>query len=187
MLEVNTPEDLERARTELRGGSAMTEVRITDEVAAGDGQPLLVLAGPCVVEDRELHAADGRDDEGASAIATASDLVFKSSFDKANRSSGATARGPGLEDGLAILAAVKESVGVPVVTDIHESWQAKPAAEVADVLQIPAFLSPPDRPPRAAARDRAAGERQEGPVPLAARDGQRRREARGGRLRPHPR
>jgi 2-dehydro-3-deoxyphosphooctonate aldolase (KDO 8-P synthase) len=68
-------------------------------------------------------------------------LVFKSSFDKANRSSGGSVRGPGMEEGLAILAAVNEQVGVPVVTDVHESWQAAPAAEVADVLQIPAFLS----------------------------------------------
>jgi 2-dehydro-3-deoxyphosphooctonate aldolase (KDO 8-P synthase) len=68
-------------------------------------------------------------------------LVFKSSFDKANRSSGDSARGPGLDDGLATLAAVKEAYGVPVLTDVHESWQAKPTAEVADVLQIPAFLS----------------------------------------------
>jgi 2-dehydro-3-deoxyphosphooctonate aldolase (KDO 8-P synthase) len=118
----------------------MTEVRITDEIAAGDRQPLLVLAGPCVVEDKEFMVRMARtvkeiaDHHGAN-------LVFKSSFDKANRSSGATARGPGLEDGLAVLAAVKEEVGVPIVTDIHESWQAKPTAEVADVLQIPAFLS----------------------------------------------
>jgi 2-dehydro-3-deoxyphosphooctonate aldolase (KDO 8-P synthase) len=68
-------------------------------------------------------------------------VVFKSSFDKANRTSGASYRGLGLEEGLSILEAVKEHVGVPVVTDIHESWQAAPAARVADILQIPAFLS----------------------------------------------
>jgi 2-dehydro-3-deoxyphosphooctonate aldolase (KDO 8-P synthase) len=118
----------------------MTTVRITDEIAAGDGQPLLVLAGPCVVEEPEFMVRMARtvkeitDRHGAN-------LVFKSSFDKANRSSGATARGPGLQDGLAVLASVKDKVGVPIVTDIHESWQAKPTAEVVDVLQIPAFLS----------------------------------------------
>jgi 2-dehydro-3-deoxyphosphooctonate aldolase (KDO 8-P synthase) len=118
----------------------MTEVRITEEMVAGDGQPLLVLAGPCVVEEPDFMVRMARtvkeitDRHGAN-------LVFKSSFDKANRSSGATARGPGLENGLAVLAAVKEQVGVPIVTDIHESWQAAPTAEVADVLQIPAFLS----------------------------------------------
>jgi 2-dehydro-3-deoxyphosphooctonate aldolase (KDO 8-P synthase) len=117
----------------------MTVVRIADDVFAGEGQPLLVLAGPCVVEEREfmLRTADM-----IKAICDKhrTGLVFKSSFDKANRSSGGSARGPGMEEGLAILAAVKEKVGVPVVTDVHESWQAAPAAEVADVLQIPAFL-----------------------------------------------
>ncbi|HEY7562789.1 MAG TPA: 3-deoxy-8-phosphooctulonate synthase [Gaiellaceae bacterium] len=118
----------------------MTEVRISDEIAVGEGRPLLVLAGPCVVEERAFMVRIARtlreitDRHGAK-------LVFKASFDKANRSSGATARGPGMDDGLAILASVKEDVGVPVVTDIHESWQAKPSAEVVDVLQIPAFLS----------------------------------------------
>jgi 2-dehydro-3-deoxyphosphooctonate aldolase (KDO 8-P synthase) len=118
----------------------VTEVRLTDAISAGNGQPLLVLAGPCVIEEPEFMNRMARtvkeiaDRHGAS-------LVFKSSFDKANRSSGATARGPGLEEGLAVLAAVKDEVGVPVVTDIHESWQAKPTAEVVDVLQIPAFLS----------------------------------------------
>jgi 2-dehydro-3-deoxyphosphooctonate aldolase (KDO 8-P synthase) len=118
----------------------MTEVRITDEIAAGGSQPLLVLAGPCVVEEEAFMVRLARtlkaitDQYGAN-------LVFKSSFDKANRSSGATARGPGLEDGLSILASVKDEVGVPVVTDVHESWQAKPTAEIVDVLQIPAFLS----------------------------------------------
>jgi 2-dehydro-3-deoxyphosphooctonate aldolase (KDO 8-P synthase) len=118
----------------------MTVVRIADDVCAGEGQPLLVLAGPCVVEEREFMLRIARtiksicDKHGTG-------LVFKSSFDKANRSSGGSVRGPGMEEGLAILAAVNEQVGVPVVTDVHESWQAAPAAEVADVLQIPAFLS----------------------------------------------
>jgi 2-dehydro-3-deoxyphosphooctonate aldolase (KDO 8-P synthase) len=118
----------------------MTEVRITGEIAAGEGEPLLVLAGPCVVEEFEFMVRMARtlkevvERHGAN-------LVFKSSFDKANRSSGTTARGPGLEDGLGVLASVKSEVGVPIVTDIHEGWQAKPTAAVVDVLQIPAFLS----------------------------------------------
>jgi 2-dehydro-3-deoxyphosphooctonate aldolase (KDO 8-P synthase) len=117
----------------------MTQVRLADGVEAGDGCPLLLLAGPCVVEDREFML---RMAETVAGIAERHGvgLVFKASFDKANRSSGRSARGPGMEAGLAILAAVKEQVGVPVVTDIHESWQAAPVAEVADVLQIPAFL-----------------------------------------------
>ena len=117
----------------------MTVVRIADDVCAGEGQPLLVLAGPCVVEERDFML---RIAETIKAICDkhAVGLAFKSSFDKANRSSGGSVRGPGMEEGLAILAAVKEHVGVPVVTDVHESWQATPTAEVADVLQIPAFL-----------------------------------------------
>jgi 2-dehydro-3-deoxyphosphooctonate aldolase (KDO 8-P synthase) len=118
----------------------MTVVRIADDVFVGEGQPLLLLAGPCVVEDRDFML---RIAETIKAICDkhAVGLVFKSSFDKANRSSGESLRGPGMEEGLEILAAVKEHVGVPVVTDVHESWQAAPTAAVADVLQIPAFLS----------------------------------------------
>jgi 2-dehydro-3-deoxyphosphooctonate aldolase (KDO 8-P synthase) len=118
----------------------VTAVQIAGDVWAGDGHPLLLIAGPCVVEESDfmLRLADTlqqtRERHGVG-------LVFKSSFDKANRSSGDSARGPGMEEGLATLATVKEASGVPVLTDIHESWQAKPAAEVADVLQIPAFLS----------------------------------------------
>jgi 2-dehydro-3-deoxyphosphooctonate aldolase (KDO 8-P synthase) len=115
-------------------------VQITAQVGAGPGHPLLVLAGPCVVEERDfmLRVAESvRDICERHGVG----FVFKSSFDKANRSSGDTARGPGMDEGLATLVAVKESLGVPVVTDIHESWQAKTTAEVADVLQIPAFLS----------------------------------------------
>jgi 2-dehydro-3-deoxyphosphooctonate aldolase (KDO 8-P synthase) len=118
----------------------MTVVRIAEDICVGEGQPLLVLAGPCVVEERDFML---RIAETIKAICDkhAVGLVFKASFDKANRSSGGSKRGPGMEEGLAILSAVKEHVGVPVVTDVHESWQAVPTAEVADVLQIPAFLS----------------------------------------------
>jgi 2-dehydro-3-deoxyphosphooctonate aldolase (KDO 8-P synthase) len=118
----------------------MTVVRIADDVCVGDRQPLLVLAGPCVIEEREFMLQIA---ETIKAICDkhGTGFVFKSSFDKANRSSGESKRGPGMEEGLAILAAVKEHVGVPVVTDVHESWQVVPTAEVADVLQIPAFLS----------------------------------------------
>ena len=98
-----------------------------------------ILAGPCVIESREitLQAA-----EVLAAIADKLDLplVFKSSFDKANRTSVTSFRGPGLDEGLEILAEVKKVTGLPVVTDIHHPDQAAPVAEVADVLQIPAFL-----------------------------------------------
>jgi 2-dehydro-3-deoxyphosphooctonate aldolase (KDO 8-P synthase) len=118
----------------------MKTVRIADEVAAGPGEPLLVLAGPCVVEGRDFTLGVAETVRGICERHGVG-FVFKASFDKANRSSGDTARGPGMDEGLATLAAVKDALGVPVVTDIHESWQAAPTASVADVLQIPAFLS----------------------------------------------
>jgi 2-dehydro-3-deoxyphosphooctonate aldolase (KDO 8-P synthase) len=113
-------------------------VQISDGVAIG-GPRLTVFAGPCVIESEE-HVVDvaGRIKE----ICTPFDVayVFKSSFDKANRTSLTSFRGPGLDDGMKALDAVKRHHDVPVVTDIHETWQAEPAGAVADVLQIPAFL-----------------------------------------------
>jgi 2-dehydro-3-deoxyphosphooctonate aldolase (KDO 8-P synthase) len=96
--------------------------------------PLVLIAGPCVIESEEhVHRM-------ARGIREAvGEFVFKASFDKANRTSGGTYRGPGLREGLRILAGVKAE-GYPILTDIHEAWQAEPAAEVADILQIPAFL-----------------------------------------------
>ncbi|QGY41126.1 3-deoxy-8-phosphooctulonate synthase [Pseudodesulfovibrio cashew] len=98
-----------------------------------------ILAGPCVIESREivLRTAATLADIAARLELT---LVFKSSFDKANRTSVTSFRGPGMDEGLSILAEVKRETGLPVVTDIHHPEQAAPVAEVADVLQIPAFL-----------------------------------------------
>jgi 2-dehydro-3-deoxyphosphooctonate aldolase (KDO 8-P synthase) len=117
----------------------MTTVEIAPGIRAGDGQPLLVLAGPCVVEERDFMLRIAETIAGICARRGVN-AVFKSSFDKANRSSGSSARGPGLDEGLAILSVVKEHTGLSVITDIHETAQAQPAAEVVDVLQIPAFL-----------------------------------------------
>lgn len=108
-------------------------------VRFGGGAPLALIAGPCVIES-ESHAV-----ELALAIkpvveAAGVPWVFKASFDKANRTSVASFRGPGLEKGLRVLAEVKRRAQVPVLTDIHEAWQAAPVAAVADILQIPAFL-----------------------------------------------
>ncbi len=105
----------------------------------GAGQPLLLIAGPCVLEGYERSLLIGR---RTKAIAEELGLpyVFKASFDKANRSSYASFRGPGLKEGLAILAQIKKDLQVPVITDIHEPYQAEEAAQVVDVLQIPAFL-----------------------------------------------
>lgn len=105
----------------------------------GAGKPLAVIAGPCVIESRESALRH------ASLLKEAADragvpYIFKSSYDKANRSSASSFRGPGLEQGLEILAEVKRKVGVPVLTDVHESAQVAAVQQVADVLQIPAFL-----------------------------------------------
>ena len=105
----------------------------------GTGEPLLVIAGPCVIETEELTLAIARRLADITAGLPVQ-LVFKASFDKANRTSAAAFRGHGLEAGLAVLDAVKRATGLPVTTDIHESHQAAPVADVCDVLQIPAFL-----------------------------------------------
>lgn len=117
----------------------MRAIRVADEIWVGEGHPLLVLAGPCVIENRAFMLRMAETIKGI-CDRHGTGFVFKSSFDKANRSSGGSPRGPGLEEGLGILTAVKEELRVPIVTDIHETWQAAPTAEVADVLQIPAFL-----------------------------------------------
>ena len=105
----------------------------------GDGRPLLWIAGPCVIESRD-HAL--RHAERLQAIADRAGVAFcyKSSYDKANRSSGRSFRGPGLVAGLEVLAAVKAHVGCPVLTDFHTPDEAAPVGEVVDVLQVPAFL-----------------------------------------------
>ena len=101
--------------------------------------PLTLIAGPCVIESRDL-ALQVAEEVKAITDRLGIHYVFKASYDKANRSSGGSFRGPGVEEGLAVLAEVKQQLGLPVLTDIHESQQAEPVAEVVDVLQIPAFL-----------------------------------------------
>ncbi|ACL67643.1 2-dehydro-3-deoxyphosphooctonate aldolase [Anaeromyxobacter dehalogenans 2CP-1] len=105
----------------------------------GDGQPLLLIAGPCVMED-EAHGLRHARRVKELAAKHGLPVVFKASFDKANRSSGKSYRGPGLEAGLAAFQAVKRETGLPCLTDVHETWQAEPAGRVVDVLQVPAFL-----------------------------------------------
>ncbi len=100
---------------------------------------LTLIAGPCVAESRELCLTLAKEVRGL-CEARGLAYIFKASFDKANRTSISSYRGPGLEQGLAILADVKRNVGVPVLTDVHETAQVQKVAEVADVLQIPAFL-----------------------------------------------
>lgn len=114
-------------------------IEITPEVRFGGDQPPLFIAGPCVIESLEHVLRMAR------TIAQLRDrmkinVIFKSSFDKANRSSIESFRGPGLEKGMELLRAVKEETGLALLSDIHEPWQAEKAAEVLDVMQIPAFL-----------------------------------------------
>ena len=116
----------------------MNQVKVGN-FTIGGAAPLALLAGPCVLESLERSLLIGRTVKeicGRLGI----NYVFKASFDKANRSSFHSFRGPGLTKGIAWLKTIKEELGVPIVTDIHESYQAAPAAEVADILQIPAFL-----------------------------------------------
>jgi len=105
----------------------------------GDGR-LTIIAGPCVIESRE-HALMMAHECAKRARNAGLDFVYKSSFDKANRSSVKSFRGLGMAEGLEVLRQVKDDVGVPVLTDVHDVIQVGPVAEVADVLQIPAFLS----------------------------------------------
>ncbi|KAA2243943.1 3-deoxy-8-phosphooctulonate synthase [Salinarimonas soli] len=108
-------------------------------VRFGNRLPLSLIAGPCAMESRE-HALEMAAALSEIAGRLGMGLVYKSSFDKANRTSGAAARGLGLAKALAIFAEVKERFGLPVLTDVHEAEQCGPAAEVVDILQIPAFL-----------------------------------------------
>ena len=110
------------------------------QVTAGQGAPLMLIAGPCVIESKSMV------DETAAQLKEIAQrvgvgLVFKASFDKANRSSLSSFRGPGLSEGLSILASVREKYKLPVISDIHEVAQVGPASEVLDALQIPAFLA----------------------------------------------
>ena len=108
--------------------------------SAGAGQPLFLVAGPCVMES-ERHAFKMAERLAAAARKLGVPFIFKASFDKANRTSLESYRGPGLKRGLEILAGIKRKYRVPVLTDVHEVSQVGPAAEVCDVIQIPAFLS----------------------------------------------
>jgi 2-dehydro-3-deoxyphosphooctonate aldolase (KDO 8-P synthase) len=117
----------------------MTKEISIGSVKIGAGRPLILIAGPCVIES---ESATLRHAERLMTICNglSMPLIFKASYDKANRTSIGAYRGPGMKDGLKILAKVKESLGLPVLSDIHSIEQIAPAAEVLDVLQIPAFL-----------------------------------------------
>lgn len=114
-------------------------IRINSDVTIGGNQPFTLLAGPCAIESEQMaFDVAGRLKEICDKLSIP--FVFKSSFDKANRTSASAPRGIGMEKGLAVLQNIKQTLHVPVVTDVHETWQCNPVAEVADILQIPAFL-----------------------------------------------
>lgn len=117
----------------------MTREIISGAVKIGGNRPMVLIAGPCVIEN---EAATMRHAEFLMTICNGLSipLIFKASYDKANRTSIGAYRGPGLKDGLTILRKVKEALGVPVISDVHSIEQISPAAEVLDILQIPAFL-----------------------------------------------
>jgi 2-dehydro-3-deoxyphosphooctonate aldolase (KDO 8-P synthase) len=132
-------------------------------IEIGGGNPLAIIAGPCVIEGRDSalkHATLLKQAAERAGVP----YIFKSSYDKANRSSGKSYRGPGLEQGLKILAEVKMQVGVPILTDVHEIEQVNAAKEIADVLQIPAFLCRQTDFRDCGGAVRAGGQRQEGAV-----------------------
>ncbi len=121
----------------------MTDAQRTITIAglqAGNSLPLMLLGGMNVLESREL-ALEVAETYVEVTTRLGIPFVFKASFDKANRSSIHSFRGPGLEKGLEILAEIKSRFGVPIITDVHEPWQAAPVAEVADIIQLPAFLA----------------------------------------------
>ncbi|MCC6321997.1 MAG: 3-deoxy-8-phosphooctulonate synthase [Phycisphaerales bacterium] len=119
----------------------MPRVCTVGNVEIGADRPLAIIAGPCVIESYELGLEVGRVVRDACCAAGGGlSYIFKASFDKANRTSIDSARGPGIEQGLAWIAAIGRELGVPTTTDIHETSQAEPAARAVDLLQIPAFL-----------------------------------------------
>jgi 2-dehydro-3-deoxyphosphooctonate aldolase (KDO 8-P synthase) len=117
----------------------LTEIKLAN-LRLGAGNPLFLIAGPCVIES-ESHARMMAERVAKIAAEVGVPHIFKASFDKANRSSVSAFRGPGIKEGLRILRKIKSDLKLPILTDIHEAAQAAPAADVADILQIPAFLA----------------------------------------------
>lgn len=125
---------MQASRSFELGGPAVRAVRV------GGDSPLFLIAGPCVIESGS-QAMDTAQRVATMAAEAGVPLIFKASYDKANRSSLSSYRGPGLKEGLRILAEIKKRTGLPILTDVHEVAQVGPAADVCDVLQVPAFLS----------------------------------------------
>lgn len=117
-----------------------TQEIVLGSLRLGGGNPLFLIAGPCVIES-EAHARKIAEQVARLAADAGVPYIFKASYDKANRSSVKSFRGPGLKEGLRVLGKIKNDLKLPILTDIHEASHAEPAAQVCDVLQIPAFLS----------------------------------------------
>jgi 2-dehydro-3-deoxyphosphooctonate aldolase (KDO 8-P synthase) len=123
-----------------KSGWSMSKILSAGSVKIGGDNPLVLIAGPCAIESLEHTLSMARAlREIAERVGVS--LVFKASYDKANRTSVKSYRGPGIVEGLKILQAVKEETGLPVISDVHDVTQVKAAAEVLDIMQIPAFLS----------------------------------------------
>ncbi len=123
----------------MRGSGSVTREVVVGTVRIGAGNPLALIAGPCAIED-ESHALMLATRLARITADAKVPFIYKSSYDKANRSSVASYRGPGLKEGLRVLRRVREVVGCPVLSDVHDVSEVEPAAEVLDVLQVPAFL-----------------------------------------------
>jgi len=119
---------------------AAKEIKISPKIKIGGTHPLFLVAGPCVIES-QAHALFIAEEIKKVCEELHIPFIFKASFDKANRSSIKSYRGPGLEKGLEILKNIKNQLSIPVLSDVHETWQIAKAAQVLDVIQIPAFLS----------------------------------------------
>ena len=117
----------------------MTREITVGNITIGGNRPIALIAGPCVIESRDICFEIA---ERTKAVCEELGIgyIFKASFDKANRMSIESFRGPGLEKGLEILAEIKSKLGLPILTDVHEVWQVEPVAKVVDILQVPAFL-----------------------------------------------
>lgn len=133
------PEYAERRSKESFGTVTLNKTFSVNSIRFGANAPLFVIAGPCVIES-ESQALRMAESLGAVASELGVPYVFKASYDKGNRTSLSSYRGPGLKKGLAILKNIKKKTGLPILTDVHDVSQVAPAAEVCDILQIPAFL-----------------------------------------------
>ncbi|HMD41441.1 MAG TPA: hypothetical protein VKH45_00075, partial [Candidatus Acidoferrum sp.] len=128
------PDDRENPR--VHSGSINPREITLGSLRLGGGNPLFLIAGPCVIES-EVHVRSMAENIARIAADAGVPYIFKASYDKANRTSVTAFRGPGLRAGLRILGKIKKDLNLPILTDIHDAGQAAPAAEVADILQIP--------------------------------------------------